>query len=155
MVSRKTSRATKLSKRLYILIQVTGGGDARQAEYAVLTIDAKSVDVLLKRCALTSALQTLDQSFGHASFHGHWCEWLEWSDQLESLLDGKDVAVLTKRPRGKTVAMDSCYVEIWHDGETYFTGYEKSSGGEPVWQAGPVPRETLEECKQRLMLGEL
>jgi hypothetical protein len=130
-------------------MQVTGGGDARQADYAVLTVDTKTIDVLLKRCALSSALHSLDQSFGHASFHGQWCEWLAWSDQLESQLNGKDVAVLTKRPRGKRVEMDSCYVEVWHDGETYFTGYEKASGGEPVWQAGPVPRQTLEEVRLR------
>src|ERR1035437_162878 len=64
MNSPSTSRATKLPKRLHAIIQVNGGGDARQAEYAVLTLDTNAIDTLHKRRALSSALQALDESFG-------------------------------------------------------------------------------------------
>jgi hypothetical protein len=150
MLPTRPSCATSPPKALYIMMQVTGGGDARQAEYAVLSLEAKTIDHFLKRCALASALQTLDESFGHASFNGHWCEWLSGSEALEESLGGKELVVLDRRPRGKAVAMDACYVEIWHDGDIYFSGYERHSEGQPTWQAGPVPRQTLEAIKRRL-----
>lgn len=73
---------------------------------------------------------------------------------MESLLKGKDIVVVANRPRGKQVDMDACYVEVWFDGDIYFSGYEKRSAGQPVWQAGPVPRQVLEEAKQRLVPGQ-
>jgi hypothetical protein len=128
---------------------VSGGGDSRQAEYAVLSLNQLTIDTLLKRCALSSALQTLDESLGHLSFHGDWCEWLAWSEKLDSSLKGKDVAVLANRPRGKRVEMDACYLQVWHDGDVFFTGFEKHAESQPVWEAC-LPKQVLEEAKRIL-----
>ncbi|HTS18015.1 MAG TPA: hypothetical protein VMP11_10620 [Verrucomicrobiae bacterium] len=146
MRTRPETRPTP--KHTYILMAVTGGGEARQAEYAVLTLDANVIDLLLKRCALSSAVKTLDESFGHLSFHGDWCDWLGWSETLDELLGGKELVVLDRRPRGKPVVMDSCYVEVWGDGDIFFTGHEKHAEGQPVWEAC-LPKQVLEDAKQR------
>jgi hypothetical protein len=155
MLPASTSRATKVPKRTYVLMQVVGGGESRTTEYAVLSLNAKTIHHFLKRGALASALQTLDESFGHVSFHGNYCEWLTWSEKLEELLGGKESVVLDRRPCGESVAMDACYVDVWHDGDIYFTGYEKHSEGQPTWQAGPVPRDLLEEVKRHLAPAEV
>jgi len=137
-------------KRQYILLCVNGGGDSRDADFAVLTLDIGTTDLFLRRCALASALHTLDSSVAHVSFHGNFCTWLSWSERLDELLDNKECVVLDRPPHGKQVDMDACYMEVWADGEIYLTGYEKHSEGQPTWQAGPLPRETLEEVQRHL-----
>jgi hypothetical protein len=150
MLPVSTSRTTKAPKRTYIcvLLPVGGGGDAQQAEFALLTIDLKFADTFLKRCAVASTLRILDESVGHVSFKEDYCDWLSWSERLEELLAGKEFVVLNRRPHGKSVSMDSGSTEVWHDGDTYFNASEKHS--DRTLQAGPLSRQVLEEIKSRL-----
>jgi len=151
---RKRSKIHQTLKRQYLLLCVNGGGDSREADFAVLTLDIGTADLFLRRCALASALRTLDSSVAHVSFHGNFCTWLSWCKRLDELLDNKECVTLSQPPRGKPVDMDACYMEVWADGEIYLTGYEKHTEGQPTWQAGPVPREMLEAVKRRLAPAE-
>jgi hypothetical protein len=139
-----------VKRKVYVLLPVTGGSDFRKSEHAVVSLDRKSAETFLEMLERTRRLNAEDALVAHVAYHGAWCDWLPYRERLENLLRGRECARLDKKPSGKPVAMDCCYVEVWED-ELYFTGYEGDSG--PRLEAGPLTRTAVEDALRALAVG--